>query len=144
MIIMLCSIEGATNVTNMGGSSFWIKEVKVLKYIFTKDDIEKLRSTKKVNVELSEVLENEVLILLESDGLQKLPIQQSCILLETGDKVLEILENNLLIEYIERSTVKSVEYYRIAKRNEHEFQMIYSLVGIHDDITEQWLLEQSE
>lgn len=120
-----------------------MKEVGVLKYIYTKDDIEDLRSTKKVNVELSKVIENEVLILLESEELQQLPIHQSCVLLESGDKVIEFLEDTLLIEYIERIVFNSIEYYRIAKRNEHEFQMIYSLVGIHDEPTELWLLEMS-
>ncbi|MCM3068291.1 hypothetical protein M3568_18380 [Priestia flexa] len=115
-----------------------------MKYVLTKNDIEALKEKQAVVAELIDVIESEFLALLESEELQQLPIQQACILLEPGDKVLEILEEAFSIEYIERSVVKNVEYYRIAKRNDHDFQLIYSLVGIHDEETEQWLMEKAE
>ena len=115
-----------------------------MKYILTKDDIEDLKKTKAVSANLIDIIGDEVIAILESEELQQLPIQQACIILEPGDKVLEILGDAYSLEYIERSTVKNVEYYRIAKRNDHDFQLIYSLVGIHDEETEQWLTEKAE
>lgn len=115
-----------------------------MKYILTKNDIEVLKKEEAVSEDLIDIIGDEVIAILESEELQQLPMQQACILLEPGDKVLEILEDAFSIEYIERSIVKNVEYYRIAKRNDHDFQLIYSLVGIHDGETEQWLLEKAE
>ncbi|WP_419393172.1 hypothetical protein [Cytobacillus praedii] len=120
-----------------------------MKFIQTQNDIELLRVNNDLPLVFINEIEQDFHQLIDEMGIDEepfsfvLPTHLAIILFEPGDKVLEII-NEFLIEYVEWSTVKGVDYYRIAKRNDHDFQLIYTLVGIHDDEIEQWLREKAE
>lgn len=124
-----------------------------MKVIQTIYDIKELKERKPQNEslppELIEVVEQDFLDIYESGNENVylmdfyLPHRQALILLEQGDDVLRILDDLQTIEYVEKAKAGRLEYYRITKRIEHEFQLIYSLVGIHEETTEKWLEEQA-
>jgi hypothetical protein len=121
-----------------------------MKIIQTLNDIEQLRAIKAVPMELIEMIEQDFINLYEAEGLDAnllmfcLPYQQALFLLEAGDDVLVLLNDLFTLEYVEKDKRGGIEFYRIAKRLEHEFQLIYTLVGIHNKEIENWLQEQAD
>jgi hypothetical protein len=121
-----------------------------LKVIQTQNDIEFLKANNTLPPELIITIEQEFLYLIEEEEADcnplifRLPIQKAVILLEAGDDVLGTIGGILHLEYIEKLTEGSINYYRIAKRHDQDIQLIYSLMGIHDKEIEQWLREQVE
>lgn len=122
-----------------------------MKIIQTLNDVEWLKAENVVPKELIAVIEEDFLTLYEASGqddelvIFRLPDQEAIVLLEKGDKVLERLELIAMdLEYVERHKIGQIEFYRMAKRIEHEFQLIYTLVGIHSEDAEQFLQEHAE
>ena len=123
-----------------------------MKIIQTLNDIEQLKAIKAIPTELIHVIEQDFINLYEAESTDEellkfhLPIQRALILVEAeaGDDVLGLLDDPFMIEFVEKDKQDGIEYYRIAKRFENEFQLIFTLAGIHDERTEEWLLEQAE
>jgi DNA-dependent RNA polymerase auxiliary subunit epsilon len=122
-----------------------------MKILQTQSDFEYLKAVNASPIDLIKAIEQDFLDVLEAEGVEedqllsyRLPFQQAFILLEAGDDVRNVIGESLHIEYIEKVIESNVEYYRIAKRFDHEFQMIYSLVGVHDENTKHWLEEHAE
>ncbi len=121
-----------------------------MKMIQTQNDIEFLKANNTLPLVFINIIEQEFLYLIEEEAadcdplLFRLPIQRAVILLEAGDDVLATVGDIFHIEYVEKITEGTIIYYRIAKRHDHDIQLIYSLFGIHDHETEQWLNEQAE
>lgn len=121
-----------------------------MKVIRSLNDIEWLKVNNHVPKELVKEIEQDFLNFYEASNTEidvlsyTLESHEAFLLLEAGDDVLEILENPIMLEFVEKSKDGLIEYYRMAKRIEHEFQLIYSLVGIHDEETENFLKEQAE
>ncbi|MBP1932293.1 hypothetical protein J2Z37_002294 [Ammoniphilus resinae] len=118
--------------------------------IQTQNDIEYLKAINTVPMDLIKVIEQDFLDVLEAEGVDKddlsyrLPSQQAFVLLEVDDDVSNSVGDLLHIEYIEKLTENNIDYYRIAKRFDHEFQLLYTLAGIHDEKSEQWLNDHAE
>lgn len=116
-----------------------------MKVIQTINDLESLKEFKAVPLGLLSIVEQEFFGLYDALGngedLQsfKLPIEQALLTLDPWDDVRKKIGSLLDIEYVEKVSEGGMEYYRIAKRLDHEFQIIYSLVGIYDEETEKWL-----
>lgn len=121
-----------------------------MKVIRSLNDIEWLKVNNHVPKELVKEIEQDFLNFYEASNTEidvlsyTLESHEAFLLLEAGDDVLEILENPIMLEFVEKSKDGLIEYYRMAKRIEHEFQLIYSLVGIHDEKAENFLKEQAE
>ena len=121
-----------------------------MKVLQTQNDIEILKANNTLPLELINTIEQEFLFLIEEDAadcdplLFRLPIQKAVILLEAGDDVLGTIGDTLHLEYIEKITEGSIDYYRIAKRYDHDIKLIFTLMGMHDQESEQWLNEQAE
>jgi hypothetical protein len=121
-----------------------------VKVIQTQNDIEFLKANNTLPLEVINTIEQEFLYLIEEEAadcdplLFRLPIQKAVILLEAGDDVLGTIGDIIQLEYVEKITERTIDYYRIAKRHDHDIQLIYSLLGIHDHKTEQWLNDQAE
>lgn len=121
-----------------------------MKWIQTLYDIEWLKSTNLVPRSIIESIEQDFTALFEAEGGEvdmwafRLSKQQAIILIETGDDVLGMVNDPFHLEYVERLEEGRIEFYRIAKRIEYEFQLMFTLVGIHDEETEQWLAENAE
>lgn len=123
---------------------------KILKVIQTLNDIEYLKSLNNVPLELVNAIEQDFHQLMAELGSDEesfsfvLPTRLAIILFEPGDDVIEIVGDKLHLEYVEEITEGSIDYYRIVKRHDHEFQLIYSLTGCHNEKVENWLEEQAE
>lgn len=121
-----------------------------MKLIQTLNDIEWLKANNGVPRPLIKSIEQDFLDLFAAEGDEmdvlkfRLPLQQALILLEAGDDVLGMVNDPFHLEYVEKQEEGRIEFYRIAKRVEHDFQLIYTLVGIHNEETEQLLIEQAE
>ncbi len=121
-----------------------------MKLIQALNDIEWLKAKNALPISIIEAIEQDFLTLFEAEGdgenvlTFRLPSQQALILLEAGDNVLGMANDPIHLEYVEKLEQGQIEFYRIAKRIEHDFQLIYTLVGVHDEETEQWLIEQAE
>ncbi|RUL54153.1 hypothetical protein [Lysinibacillus antri] len=121
-----------------------------MKVIQTLNDVESLKAQSITPKELIQVIEQDFLTLYEAGGSEddrlsfRLPYQESIILIEKGDNLLELVDNPIELEYVEKHKQGQVEFYRLAKRFEHEFQLVYTLLNIHDDETEQFLRDHSE
>lgn len=122
-----------------------------MKIIQTINDLEYLKATNAIPIELAQAIEQDFHNLFEAYGTDedllkfRLPYQQAQVLLEYGDDVLSFLDGALYdLEYIERCKNGKINYYRAAKRYDHDFQLVYTQVKIHDASTEQWLSEQAE
>ena len=121
-----------------------------MKLIQTLNDIEWLKASNDLARPLIKSIEQDFLDLFEANGDElnvlkfRLPSQQALILLEVGDNVLGIVNDPFHLEYVEKQEEGRIEVYRIAKRVEHDFQLIYTLVGIHDEEIEQWLAARVE
>jgi argonaute-like protein implicated in RNA metabolism and viral defense len=113
-----------------------------LKIVQTEKDIEYLKINKVTPISLIEIIEQEFLQLLESENSNCLPLHQACMILEQCDDAIKIVGESFGIEYIERLKESNFEYYRIAKRIDQDMQLIYTLVGVHDEKLEKWLDEQ--
>lgn len=94
------------------------------------------------SIKLIEVIEQEFLQVLELADSNWLSIHQASMFLEQSDDVMEIVGEAFFIEYIEKIKESNLEYYRIAKRNDQDMQIIYTLVGAHDEKIEKWLDDQ--
>ncbi|KGA97231.1 hypothetical protein AJ85_17055 [Alkalihalobacillus alcalophilus ATCC 27647 = CGMCC 1.3604] len=122
-----------------------------MRIIQTINDLEWLKAEKVAPNELVAVIEQDFLTLYEATGRDdelvafRLPSQEAIILLEKGDNVLAWLDpDSMDLEYVEKHKHGGIEFYRIARRIEHEFQLIYTLVGIHSEDTEQFFQEHAE
>jgi hypothetical protein len=121
-----------------------------LKVIQTINDIEYLKSLNNVPLELFKAIEQDLVSLIEEEAVEsdplavRLPFHKASILLENGDEVSNILGDTFHLEYVEKLIEGNISYYRIAKRHDHEFQLIYTLIGCHDEEVEKWLEEQVE
>lgn len=121
-----------------------------MQVIQTLNDIKYLKSINNVPLELVKVIEEDLLIIMEEEAVVsnpltfRLPFNKASILLESEDNILEILGDTFHLEYFEKLTEGSINYYRIAKRHDHEFQLIYTLIGCHDEEIEKWLEEKTE
>jgi hypothetical protein len=121
-----------------------------VKVIQSLNDIECLKSINNVPMELAIAIEEDLQNLIEEEAIDsdplkvRLPFHKASILLENGDDVVDILGDTFHLEYVEKLTEGNISYYRIAKRHDHEFQLIYTLIGCHDEEVEKWLEEQVE
>ncbi|MDE8565257.1 hypothetical protein PNH38_15470 [Anoxybacillus rupiensis] len=121
-----------------------------MKVIQCINDIEALKAFGQIPKPLIQVIEHDFLQLYKAEDRETelfqfyLPYQQTLILLEAGDAVIKLLDDSFTLEYVERHQQGLIEFYRIAKRFGHEFQLFYTLIGIHDEDTEQWLFEHAE
>lgn len=113
-------------------------------------DIANLRASNAVPMHLIKIIQADLLHLFNTDKpndylfKMRLPRQHALVLLEAGDDVKKELGHVLYIEYVEKLEHEGMEYYRMAKRLDHEFQLLYTLTGIHDQEIEAWLAEQAE
>lgn len=129
---------------------FIVKGGVDLRIINNLSDIESLKLINEIPNELLEAIEQDLNLLFDINAdvddisTFNLPEYQALIVLEAGDKVLQFLNDPFCIEYVERHKLDKVDYFRIAKRNDHEFQLVYSQVNLHDEQTERWLSEQAE
>lgn len=121
-----------------------------MKRIQTLSDLENLRGANATPMELIKAIEHDFLAIYESEGNEVyllefyLPPWQALFLLEPGDDVLGKLDNSLALEYVEKLELEEMAYYRCALRNEHDLQLYYSQVGIHEKSIENWLKKQAE
>jgi hypothetical protein len=121
-----------------------------MKIIQTQNDIEFLRANNEFPLAFINVIEHEFYQLMAEHVSDEepysfvLPNRLAIILYKPGDDVLKVVGNGLQLEYIEKVDEEPIEYYRIAKRHDHEIQLMYSLVGIHKPDIEQWLEENAE
>lgn len=117
----------------------------ILKVIRTQYDIEQLKVNRAIPLAFTNAIEQDFYYLtLEIDSQDDpstfvLPTRLAILLLETGDDVPRIIGSTLQLEYIEKIVEETTEYYRIAIRHDHEFQLVYTLVGIHSVEIEKWL-----
>lgn len=122
-----------------------------MKMIKSLNDVNMLKASIGGPVELIKKIEQDFFTLYESSnsnleiGAFNLSQNEAIILLESNDNVLDMIKDNYQLEYVEKYKVGQLQFYRIAKRITQglEFQLIYSLVGIHDEETEQILNELS-
>jgi hypothetical protein len=127
-----------------------MKGEKHLKIIQTQNDIEFLRANNDFPMAFINTIAQEFHQLMAEIGPDEeplsfvLPIRLAIILFESGDDVLGIVGNGLQLEYIEKIVEEPIEFYRIAKRHDHELQLMYSFVGIHKPEIEKWLGENAE
>lgn len=125
-------------------------EKGTMKVIQCINDIEALKAYGQIPKPLIQAIEHDFLHLYEAEGEETplfsffLPYEQALILLEAGDDVMKLLDDPFTLEYVERHRQGLIEFYRIAKRFGHEFQLFYTLIGIHDEDAEQWLFEHAE
>lgn len=118
--------------------------------IQTLNDIELLKATSAVPIELINEVEKDFLNIYEAESDEvyllnyRLPPWQALFVFEKGDDVLGKLNDPMALEYAEKVDVGELTYYRCALRNDHDFQIYYSLLCIHDKHTEDWLQEQAE
>ncbi|GGJ76720.1 hypothetical protein GGR02_002886 [Anoxybacillus voinovskiensis] len=121
-----------------------------MKVIQCVNDIEALKAYRRAPQPLIQAIEQDFIDLYEASGKETsllaffLPYDQALILLEKEDDVMAQVDDPFTLEYVERHHHGDMAFYRIAKRWGHEFQLFYTLVGIHDESTEQWLLEQAD
>ncbi|MCL6585002.1 MAG: hypothetical protein K6T72_00530 [Anoxybacillus sp.] len=121
-----------------------------MKVIQCINDIEALKAFGQIPKPLIQVIEHDFLQLYKAEDRETelfqfyLPYQQTLILLEAGDDVIKLLDDSFTLEYVERHQQGLIEFYRIVKRFGHESQLFYTLIGIHDEDTEQWLFEHAE
>lgn len=121
-----------------------------MKRIQTVSDIEFLKETKAVQIEFINEIEQDFLNICEAEHEvvcfldYRLSLWQALFVFEKGDDVLGKLNDPMSVEYVEKVVVEQLVYYRCAIRNEHDFQIYYSLIGIHDEEIENWLHENSE
>ncbi|MED5053039.1 hypothetical protein P9850_14650 [Anoxybacillus rupiensis] len=121
-----------------------------MKVIQCINDIEALKAFGQIPKPLIQVIEHDFLQLYKAEDRETelfqfyLPYQQTLILLEAGDDVIKLLDDSFTLEYVERHQQGLIEFYRIAKRFGHEFRLFYTLIGIHDEDTEQWLFQHAE
>jgi hypothetical protein len=121
-----------------------------MKIIQTQNDIEFLRANNEFPLAFINGIEQDFHQLMAEIGLDEkpfsfvLPNRLAIILYEPGDDVFGVLGNLVQLEYIEKVVEEPIEYYRMALRHDHEFQLMYSLVGIHKPEIEQWLGEYAE
>src|SRR5699024_6793930 len=118
-----------------------------MKMIQTLYDLEGLKRTQVIPIEMLKQIEQDFLHVYDSvnDNVYlmdfRLPFHQALLLLEQGDEVQGMLGDPLEIEYIEKESMEGQDYYRKGKREDHDIQINYSLVGIHDKDSEQFLKE---
>jgi hypothetical protein len=122
-----------------------------MKMIQTLSDIEYLKATTTLPMELIKEIEKDFLSIFEAENNEvyllefRLPPWQTLFVFEKGDHVvLEKLNDPITLEYVEKVEVNQLAYYRCAIRNDHEFQIYYSQINIHDKEIEDWLQEQAE
>ncbi|MCE4049919.1 hypothetical protein [Bacillus sp. Au-Bac7] len=119
-----------------------------MKKIHTYEEFVKIKEI--LPKDFMEEIEAHLLHLLEQEGIEeeqsiRLSSRKAIILIEENDELLKIVGELIDIEYIEKSTAAdNTTYYRIAKRYDHEYQLLYTLAGVHDDQTEEWLKKYSE
>ncbi len=113
-------------------------------------DIEALKAYGKLPIKVIKEIEKDFLDIFEAESNDeyllefRLPPWQALFVLEKRDGVLAKLEQTLELEYVERVEAGEIAYYRCAIRNDHEFQLYYSVVGSHDQEVEEWLFEKSQ
>ena len=113
-------------------------------------DIEAMKALGEVPIALLKEIEQDFLKIYQMENSEqevlqfRLPMRQTLFVLEVGDDVLAKLDQPIELEYVERLEAGRIAYYRCAIRNDHEFQLYYSVVGTHDQEVEEWLLEQSQ
>jgi hypothetical protein len=120
-----------------------------MKTIQCLNDIEALKAVDELPKLMIQTIEEDFLCLYEAEGAEtdllqfRLPFSKALILLEVGDDVMKEVNDPFHLEYVEKVTEGEKAYYRLAKRFDHDFQLIYTLAGIHDDIAEEWLAQQA-
>lgn len=120
-----------------------------MKKIQTINDIECLKAANSVPIELIKQIERDFLEIYEAENIEvylieyRLPTWQALFVFEKGGDVLSILNDLIALEYIEKLKVEKLEYYRCAVRNEHDLQIYYSQMNIHDEKIEEWLVEKA-
>ncbi|RYG71219.1 hypothetical protein EU245_14800 [Lentibacillus lipolyticus] len=122
-----------------------------MKVIQTLNDLEWLKATQAEPEGLVQAIEQDFLLLFEAESecddvlTFRLPNQEALILLESGDDVRGMFEQSFMdLEYVERHKEGEISFFRLAKRTEHQFQLLYSEEGTHDEETENWLAEHAE
>lgn len=121
-----------------------------MKIIQTLNDIEWLKATNAAPKEMIQTIQKDFLMLFEAesdceDVLRfRLTYDEALILLEKNDDVLGMFDPSIIdLEYVERHKQGNVSFFRLAKRSEHQFQLMYSKVGSHALSTEEWLQEHA-
>lgn len=121
-----------------------------MKLIQTLNDIDCLKASQSAPQALIQAIEQDFHLLFEADSAWNdvrtfRPAEQDAIiLLNAGDDVKCMFDDSFMdLEFVEREKNAHMTYYRIAKRNDYQFQLLYSVVGTHDQETEQWLQEQA-
>lgn len=114
-------------------------------------DIEAMKALGEVPIALLKEIEQHFLEIYQMENSEqevlqfRLHMREALFVVEKKeDDVLAKLGQSLELEYVERVELAEIAYYRCAIRNDHEFQMYYTLVGTHDQEVEEWLLEQSQ
>ena len=121
-----------------------------MKVIQTLNDLEWLKASNNVPRELVQAIEQDFLLLFEAESecddvlTFRLPNQEALILLELGDDVIGMFEQSFMdLEYVERHKQDNVSFFRLAKRSDHQFQLMYSQEGTLHEETENWLKEHA-
>lgn len=121
-----------------------------MKIIQTLSDIEYLKATNTVPIELIKAIEQDFLNIYEAENDEvyllnyRLSPWQALFVFEKGDDVLSKLNNSMTLEYVEKVESGQIAYYRGAIRNEYDIQIYYSQENIHHKNIEDWLQEQAE
>lgn len=122
-----------------------------MKVIQTLNDIEWLKTTNAAPKAIIQAIQEDFQMLFEAESdcehvlRFRLPYDEALILLEKSDDVLGMFDPSFIdLEYVERHKQGNVSYFRIAKRSEHQFQLMYSKVGTHTVSTEEWLQEHAD
>ena len=121
-----------------------------MKMIQTLSDIEYLKATNKIPIELIKEIEQDFLNLYEAENNDvyllefRLSPWQALFVFEKGDDVLSKINDSFALEYVEKVEINQFAYYRCARRNGHDLQLYYSQINIHNVETEEWLQEQAE
>ncbi len=96
-------------------------------------------------LDLIEVIEKDFLLMVQAEESNvditnwKLPYYKSLVVLEENDSLNQVIGNPIFMEYVEENKCKSFKYYKIVRRHDHDFQVLYARVGTFDKKTEMWL-----